>query len=185
PPSPPPFLTPPSTLQINAASTTTKVVSSPTTSVSGQPVTFTATVSSAGGVPPDGPGQVTFTVDGTPFVVALSGGQASITVSNLSASRSPHSITAVYGDTVDGTFSGSSGSTTQTVTKADTTTVVSGVPNPSLFGQTVTFTATVSAKSPGTGTPQGTVQFNIDGMKFGSPVTLSGGTATITDSNLL
>ncbi|HVM46634.1 MAG TPA: Ig-like domain repeat protein, partial [Candidatus Acidoferrum sp.] len=55
------------------------------------------------------------------------------------------------------------------------TTVASSV-NPSIYGQTVTFTASVSPGSGGP--PTGTVQFQIDGVNLGSPVTLSGGTAT-------
>ncbi|MGC9987128.1 MAG: Ig-like domain repeat protein [Terriglobales bacterium] len=45
--------------------------------------------------------------------------------------------------------------------------------NPSAYGQAVSFTATVTGVS-----PTGTVQFNIDGSAFGSPVTLASGTAT-------
>jgi hypothetical protein len=54
-----------------------------------------------------------------------------------------------------------------------TTTAVSSSQNPSTAGTAVTFTATVTGNS-----PTGTVQFVIDGSNFGSPVTLSGGTAT-------
>ena len=54
-----------------------------------------------------------------------------------------------------------------------TTTTVSSSSNPSVSGQSVTFTATVTP-----GTAAGTVQFRIDGAAFGSPVTLSGGKAT-------
>src|SRR5208337_3075040 len=66
---------------------------------------------------------------------------------------------------------------------AATTTTVSSSLNPSNFGQSVTFTATVA---PGTGTFDngGTVQFAIDGTNYGSPVSLSGGSATISDSAL-
>jgi hypothetical protein len=60
---------------------------------------------------------------------------------------------------------------------ATTTTVASSV-NPLVVGQSVTFTATVTANGPGGGTPTGTVQFQIDGINFGNPVTLSGGHAT-------
>ena len=62
--------------------------------------------------------------------------------------------------------------------QAGSTTVIASSVNPSTFGQAVTFTATVSALAPGSGTPGGTVQFQIDGSNFGSAVTLSGGTAT-------
>ena len=41
--------------------------------------------------------------------------------------------------------------------------------NPSVYGQSVTFTATVAANPPGSGTPTGTVQFQIDGTNFGPP----------------
>src|SRR5207245_10371484 len=59
-----------------------------------------------------------------------------------------------------------------------TTTSVVTSGSPSVFGQSVTFTATVTPNSPGSGTPSGTVQFKIDGADFCSPATLSGGNAT-------
>ena len=59
------------------------------------------------------------------------------------------------------------------VLKADTTTAVNSSANPSVQGQPVTFTATVSPSA-----ATGTVQFKIDGSDFGSPAVLSGGTAT-------
>jgi hypothetical protein len=49
------------------------------------------------------------------------------------------------------------------------------------YGRTVTITATVSA-SPGT--PAGSVQFSVDGSATGSPVTLTGGSASIALSSL-
>jgi RHS repeat-associated protein len=54
----------------------------------------------------------------------------------------------------------------------------------SVYGQAVTFTATVSAVTPGAGTPTGSVQFVVDGGNFGAPVVLSGGTATLTVATL-
>jgi sugar lactone lactonase YvrE len=61
-----------------------------------------------------------------------------------------------------------------------TTTVVSSL-NPSVYGQNVTFTATVvpSVSTASTTIPVGTVQFSIDGTPVGSPVTLdASGNAT-------
>jgi len=55
--------------------------------------------------------------------------------------------------------------------------------NPSVFGQSVTFTATVSAVSPGAGTPSGTVTFK-DGTTTLGTGTLSGGVATLATSAL-
>jgi hypothetical protein len=66
---------------------------------------------------------------------------------------------------------------TGTLSPTGTTTAVISSNNPSVFGQSVTFTATVSPVI-GTGTPPGTVQFTVDGSNFGSPVTLSGSTAS-------
>src|SRR5262249_20676573 len=72
---------------------------------------------------------------------------------------------------------------TQTVNKADTTTGVTSSANPSNFGQAVTFTATVSAVSPGVGRPTGRVVFLVDGTAQ-APVNLNGGQATLTSAAL-
>jgi hypothetical protein len=61
--------------------------------------------------------------------------------------------------------------------------VASNRPGGATYGQSITFTATV-APSGGSGTPTGTVQFQIDGANAGSPVTLSGGKATLTTTTL-
>jgi hypothetical protein len=61
------------------------------------------------------------------------------------------------------------------------TTTLSSSLNPSVFGQAVTFTATVSTTGPGT--PTGTVTFTIDGTAQ-TPVPLSGGQATFATSTL-
>jgi hypothetical protein len=53
-----------------------------------------------------------------------------------------------------------------------TTTTVTSSANPSTYGQSVSFTATV-APTTGSTAPTGTVQFKINGTNFGSPVTLS------------
>jgi hypothetical protein len=65
-----------------------------------------------------------------------------------------------------------------------TTTVTSDQSSGSTYGQVVDFTATVSPVPPAQGTPTGTVQFQIDGSNFGNPVTLSGGSATISTGSL-
>ena len=58
--------------------------------------------------------------------------------------------------------------------------------NPSMYGQSVTFTAKVSSQPPGTSTPSGTVQFMDNGINVGGPVTLNSvGVATYTTSVLL
>ena len=58
---------------------------------------------------------------------------------------------------------------------AATTTVVSSSLNPSTYGQSVAFTATVTSTST---VNTGTVQFVVDGSNFGTPVAVSSGSAT-------
>ncbi len=65
--------------------------------------------------------------------------------------------------------------------KAISTTSLSSSLNPSNFGQSVTFTATVTSAA---GTPSGTVQFKDNGTNLGPPISLSGGVATFTTSTL-
>jgi hypothetical protein len=78
---------------VNRYSTTTTLTSSPNPSNDGQPVTFTATVVSAGPSTPTG--VVTFTDNGTQIGKAtLSGGVATIVKSKLKPG--PHPITAQY-----------------------------------------------------------------------------------------
>ncbi|MFM8931700.1 MAG: Ig-like domain repeat protein, partial [Gemmataceae bacterium] len=144
-------------------------------------MTFTATVVQGSGstIPT---GTVTFSNGATSLGTAtLDGaGKATLSTSTL-AVGGPYTITATYAGA--GTFTGSSGNVSQTVNKASTTTTVSGVPNPSVFGQSVTFTATVSPVSPGAGTRTGTVTF-FDGAATLGTGTLSGGVATFTSSTL-
>jgi hypothetical protein len=64
------------------------------------------------------------------------------------------------------------------------TTVTSNEATGSTYGQAVTFTGTVSTSDSSAGTPTGSVQFQIDGANFGSPVALSGGAASITTGSL-
>jgi hypothetical protein len=69
----------------------------------------------------------------------------------------------------------------QVVNKYPTTTALSSSPNPSVYGQAVTFTATVAPTGPSL--PTGKVLFK-DGTTWIGAATLSGGVATITRSKL-
>ncbi|MGC4121613.1 MAG: Ig-like domain repeat protein [Myxococcales bacterium] len=156
-----------------STSTTTTVTSSSSTSAYGQSVTFTATL-----LPGTATGTVQFAVDGANLgtAVAVSGGTAT-SIATTSLSVGTHSVTATYAPT--GSYLASSSSMTQTVTAASTTTALASSLNPSLFGQTVTFTATMTPAG-----ATGTVQFRADGSNLGSPVALSGGVATYATSSL-
>src|SRR5262249_14244220 len=88
--------------------------------------------------------------------------------STASLAVGTHTVTAIYSG--DSSFAANTGSLSggQTVGKASTSTAVSSSANPLVSGQSVTFTATISATSPGAGTPTGTVQFQIDNNNAGS-----------------
>ena len=93
-----------------------------------------------------------------------------MTIATLSTAS--HSITAAYtsGDT---NFIPSPASTavTQVVNKASTSTTVASSVSPSVHGQSVTFTATVSVVSPGStavASPTGTVTFYDNGTSIGT-----------------
>ncbi|MGO9198697.1 MAG: Ig-like domain repeat protein [Acidimicrobiales bacterium] len=156
---------------VSAAGTTTSVSASSEPSVTGQNVTFTATVAAA--VPSTGEpsGHVVFSVEtsgdqslsctGTSDTKALKSGKASCTIEGkeLNPSVSPLTVDATYEGTT--AYKSSQGSTQHDVDKAATSVTVSSSANPSASGQSVTFTATVKAASPGAGTVGGTLTFSF------------------------
>jgi N-acetylneuraminic acid mutarotase len=176
------------TQTVNQAATGTAISSSPNPAVSGQPVTFTATVSP---LPPGSgtpTGTVTFTDGATTLgTAALNGsGQAMLTVPSLSPGS--HSIAGQYsGDNNFGSSSsaaGGGGGFTQTVSRASTTTTVNSSVNASILNQLVTFTAHVSVVSPGSGTPTGSVTFLDGSTTLGTVALNASGSATFTTSSL-
>jgi hypothetical protein len=152
----------------------------------GQSVTFTATISGQrlGNAAPTG--TVQFVIDGRnvggPVSVSTQNGvtTASFTIGSLGVGA--HAITATYSG--DGNFLGSSSSLAggEVVNEPATTTTVSTSLNPSVSGQSVTFTATVIVPNQGSGTLTGMVQFQVDGTNFGSPVQVNSSTSPATAS---
>jgi hypothetical protein len=162
---------------VRGAVSKTAVTTSGSPSFIAQPVTFTATVTSTSGAIPDGE-LVTF-YNGSKLMasVPLAGGKAAYTTSLLSAVK--HVIKAAYlGDTK---FEPSSGTVVQVVERYPTTTTLSSRPNPSIFGQAVTLTATVSSAAPGG--PTGTVTFKNGTTTLGG-AKLIAGKATLTTKSL-
>src|SRR5207253_785386 len=93
-----------------------------------------------------------------------------------------HSITSVYSG--DDSFNAStSPADTVTVENSDTATIVTGAPDPSVFGEAKTLTAVVTAVAPGAGTPTGTATY-FDGETLIGTSTLSDGVATFSTSSL-
>ena len=163
--------------QVVKADSTPKLTSSANPSAYDQAVTFTATITHTASPTPTG--TVTFK-NGTATLatITVSGGKATYATSALAVGT--HSITAVYSGDVN--YIGStSAALSQVVDKAGTSTTVVSSLNPSDFGDTVTFTATV--KSSTTGTPTGTVTFKNGSTTLGT-ATLSSGKATYATSTL-
>jgi hypothetical protein len=155
--------------QVNKANTSTTITSdTPDPSVTGQP--YTVSVSVAAVAPGTGTptGSVSIT-DGTgaTCTITLSGGAGSCSMASSTAGAK--SLVATYAS--DANFNGSTSvSEPHTVNKANTTTTIGTVtPEPSVVGQSYTVSVSVSAASPGAGTPSGSVTVS-DG---------TGGTCTV------
>ncbi len=154
---------------VGLASTTTTLTASPSPSVFGQAVTLTAAVT-----PATATGTVTFT-DGTTQLgqTAVSAGKATFTVSFLTVGT--HALSATYSE--DANYATSSGTASETVGLAATTTTLTVSPNPAAYGQTVTLTATVTPAA-----ATGTVTFADGAVQLGQ-VAISGGKAAFTLSS--
>lgn len=161
------------------ATSSTALTESLSTSVYGQSVTFTTVTTSPT------TGTITGTVnfyDGALLIGTgtISGDKASVTTTTLAVGA--HSIVATYlGSTSYATST--SNTVAHTVNVAATGTTLTSSPNPSVFGQSVTYTATVTAVAPGGGTPTGLVTF-LNGTTTIGTGTLSGGKAIITNNTL-
>jgi len=147
----------------NAASFTMGTAGSFTVTAAGYPIPAIG----LSGALPDGVtfsdnGDGTATLAGTPALGSAAGYPLTITASNASG--------------IDG-----SQSFTLMVQRTAPAVSVTADPNPSVFGQTVTFTATVTSTA---GTPTGVVQFTLDGGNLGAPVVLAGGVATFSTAAL-
>jgi Bacterial Ig-like domain (group 3)/FG-GAP-like repeat len=167
---------------VGKCSTSTTLVSNLNPSVYGQPITFTATVTSTGGAPPNGE-TVTFynglNVLGT---APMTGGIAALTNSSMGSGM--HTISAAY--LGDANFTGSTSPVLEqavdTSGQSATTTALTSSLNPSIYGQKVTWTVTVTTS--GKTTPTGRVNFNWGSYSIGTATLNSSGVATLTRSNL-
>ena len=155
---------------------TTTLTSNLNPSTVGDTVTLAASVTTGVGTPT---GSVTFTDGATVLgTTALTNGTSTVSTSALAAGG--HSVIASYsGDSTTGPSA--SGALTQTVTPAGSATTLASSSNPSAFGSSVNYTATVSA---GNGlVPTGTVLLN-DGASVVGTATLVNGQGTVALSNL-
>ena len=174
-------------LTINGRSTSTGIAFGANPVVVGQTtsVTVTVTDTQGTGTPTSPAGTIALTGSGLSAAsCVLVPGAAG--VSSCAVTVTP---TAAGTDTIGATFPASAvhlmsgGTTGLTVNRAATATTVTSAPNPSVFGQPATFTATVMAVAPGAGAATGSVTFFDNGVSIGSAA-LSAGTATLSTSAL-
>ena len=161
--------------------------------VVGSTITFTATVT---GTPASPTGTVTFTDltynGSTPVTTTLASnvplnanGVASVTTSSLAAGggfRGSHFITAAYSG--DGSHAASSVTLMQKIHASATNLDLNSSSSPSSFGQTVTFTANVSAVPAGAGTPTGMVTFQDGATIIGQAPLNSSGVVAVSSAGL-
>ena len=107
---------------------------------------------------------------GTQTITALYFGSTQKAAGTWAASGATHNNPAFIGSGVLNVSTGPASATGVSLTSGS---------NPSTYGSSLTFTATVTGNS-----PSGTVQFYVDGAAAGSPVALSGGSAPLTISTL-
>ena len=100
---------------------------------------------------------------------------------NLSSPATTFSFQVQGATNASGAGLGPAATASITVNKVTPTIALTSSVNPSDFGQSVTFTATVSS---GSGTPTGTVQFKDGGTNLGSAQSLTNGTAQLTTAAL-
>ena len=158
--------------------TTTTLRSSPNPSSYGQPVTLTATVISAGPAPT---GTVTFR-NGSVILGSRTlnaGGIATLTTTKIPVGTD--ALTATYNGDASNSKSVSA-AITQTVSQAAISMVLTSTPNPSAFGESVKFTATLTSNG---GLPSGQpVTFSYNGATLGTANVNSSGVATFSTTTL-
>jgi hypothetical protein len=168
-------------LPVKKAATTTVVVSSANPSLSGQLITFTATVTPKSGTGTPA-GTVSFQLGSNVLCDFPISGGVNATCSVTSLPVGADTIKATY--LGDANFLSSSGTVHQKVNavKSSTTTVVTSTVPTSAYGQSVKFTANVSS---GAGMPADgeKVTFKNGSAALGTG-TIAGGVATLTTSTL-
>jgi hypothetical protein len=168
------------TVVVSKAITKTSLTSSISPSVYGQAIVLTAAVSATA----PGAGMPTGTVsfyNGTTLLDTATlpaGGADSVAFTYASLPVGSDSITAVYSG--DANFSTSTGMLTQAVQKAATAVTLTSSANSSVYGQSVTFTATVAAAAPGAGRATGTVSFYNGSTLLGTKSLPASGAESVT-----
>lgn len=171
-------------VSIQPAATAT-MLAGPSTGVVGQPITYTATVTTTAPGSGTPVGTVTFSDSAGVLCTSTLGSAAPAkgTCSTRYATPAYFNVTATFGGSAN--FTGSETNAVTHITAATTTTRVAATPLASVTGQTVTFVATVTANAPSTAVPAGQLTFTVDtaaGRRLtctaGNTVALKSGRAT-------
>jgi hypothetical protein len=162
---------------LNKPTTSTAITATLDPSTYGQKITWTAKVTSSGGVTPTGKVEFTWSIYTIGSATLNSNGVATFSRSNLNADTYP--LTAVYvGDAAN--LGSTSPVLNQVVLETTSAAALTSSPNPSTQGQAVSFTAKISSP---TVIPTGPVTFTAGKTVLGT-AQLSGGKATLTISSL-
>jgi hypothetical protein len=165
------------TQTVQAAPTTMTVSASANPLQAGQAVSVTAHLTAAQPVS----GTVTFTEGGVSLGSAvIAGGDATLSLGSLAVGS--HVITAQYAGNTS--FGPSTAFVSVTVKPGTSSLALATSLTPSLAGSDVTFTATVTAVAPASGTPTGLVKFLRDGTPIGTVNLTAAGIASLTTNNL-
>ncbi|HEY5318825.1 MAG TPA: Ig-like domain repeat protein [Solirubrobacteraceae bacterium] len=151
-----------------AGGTTTALSASPSTAVTNQPVTLTATVGPNSPTTPTG--TVEFDNNGAPIsgctsqAVTLTGTTYTATCQTSFAAAPQPSVTATFTPASGSGLSGSTSSVAQLVVNQDSTTTALDISSATpTVGEQVTYVAIVTPAHSGPAQPSGTVQFLDDG----------------------
>ena len=150
------------TLTVSAAATTDYNAASDSVTIAVAKATLTVTANATtkvyGAANPMFGDTITGFVHNDPSSV-VNGAASLTTTATTSSVVGSYPITAAQGNLSAANYTFTFVNNTLTVTKDGTTGVVVSSLNPSTPGQSVTFTVTVAAIAPGSGTPTGTVTF--------------------------
>jgi hypothetical protein len=180
-----PSTSPPLTVTVAPASTSASLAADTSSPVTGQPVTYTVTVTPVAPGAGSPTGQVTVTdTTGQTCTAILNNATAGQAACEIPApAPGTHQVTATYDGSTDYTLS-TSNTVTESVTAAATITAISASPEPSVTGGMIKLTARVEAVSPSVGQPTGKVTFVIENAsgkqlacQAGNSPTLSAGAA--------
>ncbi len=177
---------------IHKGATTTSLMSATNPTLTGEAVSFLATVSSnppATGMPT---GSVTFSITpatGPPVPCDAgdmqgldSSDQATCSVADgLLAAGTPYTVSAVYSG--DPNYATSTGMLTQTVNRATVTIGVTSSVSMPVSGQPIEFTASATVNPPGSGNPTGPMKFTIVGNDGTTPTCEGGDDQPITSGS--